>query len=102
MIIFLDDKDLGVEDKELEKENAKAGGDEPSSNESASDCFRINPEDGTEREANISSNTMDCDKEHSERLTSSEAGESDQVSGDHENDILAKTAGQTEETVQIT
>ena len=102
MIIFLDDKDLGVEDKELGKENTNAGGGEPSSNEPASDYFRINPEDGTERAANTSSNNMDCVKEHSERLTSSEAGESDQVSGDHDNDILAKTAGQTEETVQFT
>ena len=47
-----------------------------------------------------------CDKEHSEHLTFSEAGESDEVSEDHEDkspetDILVKTAGQTDEVTQL-
>ena len=49
MIIFLlVNKDLGVEDKELGKENAiNVGGGEMVNNEPASKCFRVNPEDGT-------------------------------------------------------
>ena len=115
MIIFLlVNKDLGVEDKELGKENAiNVGGGETVNNESASKCFRVNPDNGTERAANSSSSNMDwsagdktCDKEHSENLTYSEAGESEEVSGDHDNespetDILVKTAGQTDE-VKVT
>ena len=115
MIIFLlVNKDLGVEDKELGKENAiNVGGGDTINNESASKCFRVNPEDGTEGAANTSSSNMDwsaghktCDKEHSERLTFSEAGESEEVSEDHDDkspeiDILVKTAGQTDEVTQL-